>query len=219
MLLGLPSLSSCTTWSFGLSYIAAVLAILSTDLGHSIVAQMSGVAMILIVYIVIATFLVFSRDTSLNPFIHRSTLKSLFGRRVDSHGITILLYHHIIPPNWVVRLTVVRLIWSSCFEVLVMSTSGTRLWSLLLLSNTVGLTVFLDLVFWHKSRNTVGLTVFLDLCQNTKSSLRWNQTRYNLLSNIFGRCSKKIFKLDGAKLLDNRTLFAYTLVESLFKLI
>jgi len=201
MLLGLPSLSSCTTWSFGLSYIAAVLAILSTDLWHSIVAQMSGVAMVLIVYIIIATFLIFFRDTSLNPFIHRSTLKSLFGRRVDSHGITILLYHHIIPPNWVVRLTVVRLIWSSCFEVLVMSTSGTRLWCLLLLSNTVG------------------LTVFLDLCQNTKSSLRWNQTRYNLLSNIFGRCSKKIFKLDGAKLLDNRTLFAYTLVESLFKLI
>lgn len=158
-MLGLPSLSSCTTWSFRLSNVSAVLSIVKTNLWHLIIAQMSYVSMVLIVYIVIATFLVFSWDTSLNPFIHRSTLKSLFGRRVDSHGVTILLHHHIISSNWVVvRLTIVRMIWSSCLVMLVMSTGRVSgvLWCLLLLSNTVG------------------LTVFLDLCQNTKSSLGWN---------------------------------------------
>ena len=200
VLLGLPRLSSHTTWSFRLSNIA-ILAILKTDLWHSIIAKMSGVAMVLIVYIVIATFIVFSRDTSLDPFIHGSTLESLFGCLVDSHRIAILLHHHIISSNRVVLLSSHRLIiWSSCLIMLILSSTWI-LWRLLL------------------GRNIVCRTVFLDLCQNTKPSLRWNKTWYDLLSNIFGRCSKEILKLDGTKFLDNRTLFAYTLVESLFKLI
>lgn len=59
----------------------------------------------------------------------------------------------------------------------------------------------------------------LDLSENTKATLWWNKTGHDFLSNIFGRCTKQVLQLNGAKLLYDGALFTDALVEALLKFI
>ena len=67
--------------------------------------------------------------------------------------------------------------------------------------------------------DVVGLTVFFDLCEHAKASLRRDEARHNLLSDVLGGGPEQILQLNRAKLLDDGALFADALVETFLKFI
>ena len=109
---------------------------------------------------------------SLDPLVHRSALQSLFGNRVVARG-------PIHNPG-----SLCQMLWLHS-------------WNLLVTLNLLLLGVFIFTSHWSLIRiNIVHLAVLFNLRQYSKTSLRWNQARYNFLSHIFGGCSQEILQLN-----------------------
>jgi len=185
----------------------------TVDGWHSCVAQVSRIAMVLVVHFIIlavwAIVVVLPGETTLNPFVHGGTLQSLLGHLTL---VVRTLIGHIL-------LLAVTGIW----HVATWGTAGAILLPLEIVVATGRMGVLTGRRITCSSRlprlNVVLRAEVLHLSQDTEATLWRDQAWDNFLSNVFGGSSQEILQLNRAELLDYCALLAYALMESLLKFI
>ena len=174
--------------------------------------------MVLVVNVIVMTIrgvilLVLAREAPLHALIHRRTFQPLLWHLslVIQSLIYQLLMHLVClvwswstnhsPPCWstwvVLLLAHIKIVWSISLGL-------------------IAIRRICCIVSWS---HIVLLAEAFDLSQYTKTTLRRNETWYNLLCHVLRRSSEQVFELDGTKLLDDCALLTNTLVESFLKLV